>query len=50
MSHALITYFKQISQLSESSEDALKALIHTQSIPKNQDLQHIGQTCKTLYF
>lgn len=50
MSHALITYFNQISQLSESSEEALKALIHTQSIPKNQDLQHIGQTCKTLYF
>lgn len=50
MSHALITYFKQISHLSESSEEALKALIHTQSIPKNQDLQHIGQTCKTLYF
>ena len=50
MSHALITHFKQISQLSESSEDALHARIHTQSIPKNQDLQQIGQTCKTLYF
>ena len=50
MSHTLITYFKQISQLSESSEEALHALIYTQSIPKNQDLQHIGQTCKTLYF
>ncbi len=50
MSHALITYFKQISQLSTSSEEALKALIQIQSIPKNQDLQHIAQTCKTLYF
>ena len=50
MSHALITYFKEISQLSGSSEEALNALIHIQFIPKNQDLQHIGQTCKTLYF
>lgn len=50
MSHALITHFKKISQLSGSSEAALLALIHTHTVPKNQDLQRIGQTCKTLYF
>jgi CRP-like cAMP-binding protein len=50
MLQALITHFKQISILTASSEDALASLIQTHSIPKNQDIQQIGQTCKTLYF
>lgn len=50
MSHVLISYLKKISGLSPESEEALISLIESQSIPKNQDLQHIGQTCKTLYF
>lgn len=50
MLQALITHFKQISILASSSEDALASLFQTHSIPKNQDLQQIGQTCKTLYF
>lgn len=50
MSNLLLEHFKQISTLSASSEDALASLIQTHSIPKNQDLQQIGQTCQTLYF
>jgi CRP-like cAMP-binding protein len=50
MSEALIEHFKQISGLSSTSEDALISLIRLQSLSKNQDLQHIGQTCQTLYF
>jgi CRP-like cAMP-binding protein len=50
MSNQLLAHFKQISSLTASSEAALASLIQTHFIPKNQDLQQIGQTCKTLYF
>lgn len=50
MSKALIDHFKQISSLSTSSQVALALLIRVQTISKNQDLQHMGQTCQTIYF
>jgi CRP-like cAMP-binding protein len=50
MAQALISYLKQISSLSTSSEEALTSLIQTQYIKKGHHLQQIGQTCKTIYF
>lgn len=50
MSNLLLEHFKLVHRLSASAEDALISLIRTHSIPKNQDLQQVGQTCKTLYF
>jgi CRP-like cAMP-binding protein len=50
MADALISYFNNISVLSEGSKSTLRSIIKTQRISKNQDLQQIGQTCKTLYF
>ncbi len=50
MSHELIEHFRQISSLSPNAINALGSIIQTQQVRKNQDLQLIGQTCKTLYF
>ena len=50
MSRDLITHFRQISPLSSEAEAALLSIIHVQRVQKNQDIQQIGQTCKTLYF
>ncbi len=48
--HPLINYFLTLSPLSTSSAKALEAICHPTSIERNQLLQAIGQTCKTLYF
>jgi CRP-like cAMP-binding protein len=48
--HPLINYFLTISPLSSSSAEALEAISQPTSIARNQPLQSIGQTCKTLYF
>ena len=46
----IIPYFQSIYPLSTASQEALAGICREISIPKNQDLQSIGQTCKTLYF
>ena len=48
--HPLINYFLTLSPLSNSSAKALEAICQPTSIARNQPLQSIGQTCKTLYF
>ena len=50
MNQALVSHFSQISSLSAASVEALMSIIQLKPIPKNQNLQQIGQTCKTLYF
>ena len=46
----IITHFQSIYPLSAASQEALAGICKEISIAKNQDLQSIGQTCKTLYF
>jgi CRP-like cAMP-binding protein len=50
MSKELVEHLSQISSLSTEAVSALSSIIHTQQVRKNQDIQQIGQTCKTLYF
>ncbi|UJP66980.1 Crp/Fnr family transcriptional regulator [Mongoliitalea daihaiensis] len=46
----LIHYFERLQKLSPASQEAIKAICSAVHIPKNQDLQAIGHTCKTIYF
>ena len=46
----IITYFQSIYPMSAASQEALAGICREIRIAKNQDLQSIGQTCKTLYF
>ncbi|PZV80306.1 CRP-like cAMP-binding protein [Algoriphagus aquaeductus] len=46
----LITYFDQIQKLSEDSVQALEGLCSIRKFEKNQEIQAIGATCKTIYF
>jgi CRP-like cAMP-binding protein len=50
MSQELVEHLAQISSLSKEAVFALSSIIRAQQVRKNQDLQQIGQTCKTLYF
>ena len=50
MAKELVEHLAQISSLSTEAVSELSSIIHTQQVRKNQDLQQIGQTCKTLYF
>lgn len=47
---ALFQYFKKFNPLSKEAEEAILAICHTIHIKKNEDLQPIGHTCKTIYF
>ena len=47
---SLFHYFDQYHVLSEEARTAIRAISTTQGIRKNQDLQPIGHTCRTIYF
>lgn len=47
---ALFNYFGQFEQLSADAVDALEAICSVVAKGKNQELQPIGHTCKTIYF
>ena len=46
----LFQYFKKINLLSEEAEKAIEEISSIVNIKKNNDLQSIGHTCKTIYF
>lgn len=46
----LFNFFRSIQKISEEEELLLSELCSIQSIRKNQELQPIGHTCKTIYF
>lgn len=47
---SLFTYFEKYNPLSPEAVSAITAISHTINLAKNQDLQPIGHTCKTIYF
>lgn len=47
---ALFQYFKKFNPLSKEAERAIAEISSSITIKKNQDLQPIGHTCKTIYF
>ncbi|MDI1323361.1 MAG: Crp/Fnr family transcriptional regulator [Algoriphagus sp.] len=46
----LLTCFRKIHPISRDSEEAIIDLSSLVSVKKNQDLQPIGVTCRTIYF
>jgi len=46
----LITYFNKYTTLSENAIKAISEICKPVNIKKNQDLQTIGHTCRTIYF
>lgn len=46
----LITYFNKYNTLSENAINAISEICKPVNIKKNQDLQSIGHTCRTIYF
>ena len=46
----LFQYFKKINLLSKEAEKAIEEISSIVNIKKNNDLQSIGHTCKTIYF
>jgi CRP-like cAMP-binding protein len=46
----LIAYFDQIQKLSKVSVQALEELCSVKNFRKNEEIQAIGATCKTIYF
>ena len=46
----LFEYFKEFNPLSKEAEQAITEISDIITIKKNQDLQPIGHTCKTIYF
>lgn len=46
----LITYFNKYNTLSENAINAIAEICKPVNIKKNQDLQSIGHTCRTIYF
>jgi CRP-like cAMP-binding protein len=46
----LFQYFKKYNSLSKEAEKAITEISSIVTIKKNQDLQPIGHTCKTIYF
>lgn len=47
---ALLDHFRMFHPLSNEAEDAFLNIITILSIKKNNDLQPIGHTCRTIYF
>lgn len=47
---SLLTYFKLYNRLSDNAIKAISDICTPVSIKKNQELQPIGHTCKTIYF
>ncbi|WP_297335220.1 Crp/Fnr family transcriptional regulator [Algoriphagus sp.] len=48
--HHLFEFFNQIHPLNSDSKKAIESISSIVTIAKNQDLQPIGATCKTIYF
>jgi CRP-like cAMP-binding protein len=48
--NALLTYFQQFQVLNKECQDQLLAISKLQHLKKNEILQPIGHTCKTIYF
>ncbi|HET8737271.1 MAG TPA: Crp/Fnr family transcriptional regulator [Pricia sp.] len=46
----LFKYFEKFLLLSEESKKSIREICSFASIPKNQELQPIGHTCRTVYF
>ncbi|WP_290789985.1 Crp/Fnr family transcriptional regulator [Flavihumibacter sp. UBA7668] len=46
----LFTYFSKFAPLPMEGKNAIAAISQQVSIPKNKNLQQIGQTCQTIYF
>ncbi len=46
----IFQFFKKYNSLSKEAEEAITAISNIITIDKNKDLQHIGHTCKTIYF
>lgn len=47
---SLFQYFKNFNPLSQEAENAIAEICSIVTIKKNNDLQPIGHTCKTIYF
>ena len=48
--NALFQFFKKYNPLSSEAETAISQICSTVIIKKNEELQPIGHTCKTIYF
>lgn len=46
----LLDVFNKITPLTKEAQEAVSAISAVVNIRKNQDLQAIGQTCRTIYF
>jgi CRP-like cAMP-binding protein len=46
----LFQYFRKFNRLSSAAEAAIAEICNNVSVKKNNDLQSIGHTCKTIYF
>jgi CRP-like cAMP-binding protein len=46
----LFHFFRKYNSLSPAAESAIAAICKTVKVKKNQDLQPIGHTCRTIYF
>lgn len=46
----LLTFFRKINPISKEAEQAIIDLASLVSVKKNQDLQPMGVTCRTIYF
>jgi CRP-like cAMP-binding protein len=47
---SLFQYFRKYNSVSKEAENAIKEISSVIKIKKNQDLQTVGHTCKTIYF
>jgi CRP-like cAMP-binding protein len=47
---SLFQYFKKFNPLSQEAENAIAEICTIVTIKKNNDLQPIGHTCRTIYF
>ena len=48
--YEIITYFNKYNALSENAINAISEISKPVNIKKNQNLQSIGHTCRTIYF
>ena len=46
----LFSFFVQFQPLSTEAKDAIKAICSVVNLKKNEELQPIGHTCRTIYF
>lgn len=46
----LLTFFESVQSLSQEAHDSLVSLCSIKSYHKNEEIQSVGATCKTIYF